>query len=300
MPLAHYSSVRIYLEKAVLANMCSVLHDSGRAVVRTSAAGPANPSPSARLSLQPRPPSLGPPSRVCRAPKLEKARRGTIFVVCAAQGEPTPGTPDSGAPDAAPCSSHDPGHGGRARPGKATAMGSLVAIGAFLVFSFPIAAQARLPPLSAGTGSPSGPGGPPGSGSGGRGGGGGGDGGAQQGAALAGDADERRRAGGEGRDSSEVLVDVKGMHCGGCVDRIKQALLKVPGVASADISLSDESASVRIDPSHAREGDIEVRGARVACQALWLDACRNDRTRLLEEISIDLICCIPRLHWGCP
>lgn len=44
-----------------------------------------------------------------------------------------------------------------------------------------------------------------------------------------------------------VLLDLQGLQCYGCVQTVKQALQKVPGVVDAAIDLERKTATVRFD-----------------------------------------------------
>lgn len=48
---------------------------------------------------------------------------------------------------------------------------------------------------------------------------------------------------------ASVTLRVEGMTCGGCMSAVRAALLKVPGVEDATVSLQQKQASVRLDPS---------------------------------------------------
>src|SRR5215213_3598301 len=50
---------------------------------------------------------------------------------------------------------------------------------------------------------------------------------------------------------TEVTLPVDGMTCASCVRRVERALTKVPGVASANVSLATEKATVAFDPAEA-------------------------------------------------
>lgn len=46
---------------------------------------------------------------------------------------------------------------------------------------------------------------------------------------------------------ARATIPVKGMHCGGCVGTVTEALEKVPGVKSVQVSLEKEQAVVTYD-----------------------------------------------------
>lgn len=47
----------------------------------------------------------------------------------------------------------------------------------------------------------------------------------------------------------EAKLNVTGMFCGDCVEKVKGALEKTSGVLSADVSLDDNAATVKFDDS---------------------------------------------------
>lgn len=44
----------------------------------------------------------------------------------------------------------------------------------------------------------------------------------------------------------EQVLHVEGMHCEGCAKRVQDALLKIPGVLSAQVDLASESAYIAV------------------------------------------------------
>ncbi len=46
-----------------------------------------------------------------------------------------------------------------------------------------------------------------------------------------------------------IELPVKGMDCSGCVDTVKKSLKALLGVADVSVSLGEERAIVRLDPS---------------------------------------------------
>lgn len=47
--------------------------------------------------------------------------------------------------------------------------------------------------------------------------------------------------------TKKVTLSVTGMTCGGCVETVKRALEKVPGVISAEVDLTAKRAVVTVD-----------------------------------------------------
>lgn len=56
--------------------------------------------------------------------------------------------------------------------------------------------------------------------------------------------------------SSEIVLPVHGMTCGGCVASVERALLRVSGVESVDVSLAGASARVRYQPEQVVRADL--------------------------------------------
>jgi copper chaperone CopZ len=56
-----------------------------------------------------------------------------------------------------------------------------------------------------------------------------------------------RQAGDDDALSTQVTLTVEGMTCGGCAVTVEQALLKVPGVVSANVSYEESRAVVTLD-----------------------------------------------------
>lgn len=51
-------------------------------------------------------------------------------------------------------------------------------------------------------------------------------------------------------DLTTLNYSVSGMHCEGCVSSVRNAIARIDGVASCDVSLADESATVKTtDPA---------------------------------------------------
>ena len=68
--------------------------------------------------------------------------------------------------------------------------------------------------------------------------------------------------------NTSVDLSVQGMHCGSCVARVKAALEKVPGVASAAVDLADERARVVLEkpdvPPSALTAAVEGAGYKAS------------------------------------
>ena len=50
-----------------------------------------------------------------------------------------------------------------------------------------------------------------------------------------------------------VVLQVKGMHCGGCAQSVKRLLEREPGVQSADVAYETGEARVVFDPARLDE-----------------------------------------------
>lgn len=60
--------------------------------------------------------------------------------------------------------------------------------------------------------------------------------------------------------TGSATFSVQGMHCGGCVDKLTEALRAVPGVTDAQVSLQNKSATVTTDRAvSAEQLDMAVR-----------------------------------------
>lgn len=53
-----------------------------------------------------------------------------------------------------------------------------------------------------------------------------------------------------------VKIEVHGMHCGGCVAAIDQALGECDGVVQKQVSLEESLAVVTFDPSKVKPADV--------------------------------------------
>lgn len=55
-----------------------------------------------------------------------------------------------------------------------------------------------------------------------------------------------------------VKLSVDGMHCEGCVSRVKSALDEVPGVTDVEVSLDRNEAEVTADDSTSEESFVKA------------------------------------------
>lgn len=69
---------------------------------------------------------------------------------------------------------------------------------------------------------------------------------------------DRDGAGTEGGKAGAGCLDLRvpGMSCASCVGRVERALLRVPGVLAAEVSLGTERARVRVATGTAGSGEL--------------------------------------------
>ncbi len=58
--------------------------------------------------------------------------------------------------------------------------------------------------------------------------------------------------------SESVVLKVEGMHCGGCVRGVTNAIKRVVGVKEAEVSLEKETASVEFDTEVTNLSEIRI------------------------------------------
>ncbi len=56
--------------------------------------------------------------------------------------------------------------------------------------------------------------------------------------------------------TSQMLANVTGMTCSACAARLEKALLRAPGVASANVNFATEQADIRFDPANTDPGQL--------------------------------------------
>ncbi len=56
----------------------------------------------------------------------------------------------------------------------------------------------------------------------------------------------------------KTVIKIKGMSCGGCRKSVENALARVPGVVSADVSLEKAEAAVEFDENKAAPKDLKA------------------------------------------
>jgi Cu+-exporting ATPase len=89
-------------------------------------------------------------------------------------------------------------------------------------------------------------------------------------------------------ETQQIVLPIEGMSCASCVQRIEQALMKTPGVLSAEVNIATERATVSVIPStsvedHLRRA-IEDAGYRVPEVAR--PSAASDRERLTRQREI--------------
>lgn len=60
-------------------------------------------------------------------------------------------------------------------------------------------------------------------------------------------------------ESAEAVLNIRGMGCGNCVNRVRNALLRLPGVLAARVELNGQAyghARVNFDPERTRLQDL--------------------------------------------
>lgn len=65
----------------------------------------------------------------------------------------------------------------------------------------------------------------------------------------------------------KTIIKIKGMTCGGCRLSAENALKRVPGVNSADVSLERAEASVEFDEKKAALKDLKAAVAKAGFSA---------------------------------
>ena len=65
----------------------------------------------------------------------------------------------------------------------------------------------------------------------------------------------------------KTVIKIKGMTCGGCRMSAENALKRVPGVSSAEVSLERAEASVEFDENKAALKDLKAAVAKAGFSA---------------------------------
>lgn len=55
----------------------------------------------------------------------------------------------------------------------------------------------------------------------------------------------------------KIILDVEGMSCSHCENRVKNAVDALSGVSSVDVSLSEKTVSIEFDPSAVTEKQVK-------------------------------------------
>lgn len=62
----------------------------------------------------------------------------------------------------------------------------------------------------------------------------------------------------EAANITTLTFDVQGMHCEGCTMTVRNAIAKIGGVQSCEVSLDDESAVVSVDRADASQEIVDA------------------------------------------
>lgn len=65
----------------------------------------------------------------------------------------------------------------------------------------------------------------------------------------------------------KTVIKIKGMSCGGCRAGVENALKRVPGVVSVNVSLERAEASVEFDDNKAALKDLKAAVVKAGFQA---------------------------------
>jgi len=69
-------------------------------------------------------------------------------------------------------------------------------------------------------------------------------------------ASESDKAEGIAQNADDIVLNIKGMTCGGCANRVKDALIKCAGVADVHVSHKDGKAVVQVEGGKANKEDL--------------------------------------------
>jgi P-type Cu+ transporter len=75
-------------------------------------------------------------------------------------------------------------------------------------------------------------------------------------------APQTHRTTAQGAAHLSCVLDISGMTCAACVNRVEQALSRVDGVHGATVNLATETATVSFDPGKVRLDDLGAAVAR--------------------------------------
>ncbi|MGC9318447.1 MAG: heavy metal translocating P-type ATPase [Armatimonadota bacterium] len=81
----------------------------------------------------------------------------------------------------------------------------------------------------------------------------------------------------------KVRLAVSGIHCASCVRRVEQAMEAVPGVLSAAVNLSDQSAVVEYDAHETQLQEIVAAVSRAGYEAAVVEESQSDQQREERE-----------------
>lgn len=105
-----------------------------------------------------------------------------------------------------------------------------------------------------------------------------------------------------GEPRETILLEIGGMHCASCVQRVEQALAGVPGVAEAHANLATDEARVVYDAQQAQTRDLIAAVERAGYQATALtaeersaagDAPRQETAAWRRRLIVGIVLLVP-------
>ena len=114
------------------------------------------------------------------------------------------------------------------------------------------------------------------------------------------------------RAARRVVLPVRGMHCASCVDKVDNALKRLPGVEAVSVDLPSRTVAVSFVPSPGRlevkhlrraieKAGFDVLGeseSRAQAEAISLMSQQEEQARLLTRLEVALIFSVPLLLAG--
>ena len=81
------------------------------------------------------------------------------------------------------------------------------------------------------------------------------------------------------------VIDVDGMTCANCVNRVRKALVKVEGVVTADVNLATEQATVEYVPGTVETDDLLAAVTSAGYEAAWHEDVAEDDAETRQEAA---------------
>ena len=81
------------------------------------------------------------------------------------------------------------------------------------------------------------------------------------------------------------VIDVGGMTCANCVNRVRKALVKVEGVVTADVNLATEQATVEYVPGAVETDDLLAAVTSAGYEAAWHEDVAEDDAETRQEAA---------------